>query len=281
MIVVRLAGTKISNLYALVTADDWELGMPVGLAHWDGQKWRWLGKVKNYYFVGIGLVDSHVYLLDSGGSIFEHRSGRLSKTREVPSDDCRSLAVNRTHTILVTCGSGSVFRSCNGEWRRVDTNTLEDMYCAHEFMGKWVLAGSGGTLLRCDYDCEVIGNNSDEVFLTLDGADTVLFAGGTRSLVHIAPPDWQVISVPAPSPVYSVAARSDRDVYCATSNNGILCWNGVQFREVLSKDLLPGQIAKANNTILVGTSRGRMIYYDPPLWKTMEITLDEGYLMDQ
>ena len=288
MKIVRLCGSSAGNIYCLLTPDDWDLGMPEGLAHWNGHAWRWIDKLSGCYSTAMICRGVKLQILDADGTIRTYDSDELLSVAKPPAFrdavDFREFSLVRSHGLGIVGNDGLFFIVDSGSWRKIETHSHNDLYCIRGQEPRCFVCGANGSLLRFDGEqCDEIKTSLHETLLHLDiGEDGSIFLAGVGEdgaflcEYHNA----SIVRHNAPSVIFSVAVISEKEVYCSTTENGVIVWDGSRFAQCLPHGTVLTQFARAGRHLIVGTVEddGNSILSDPPSWRQLSVTLDESFL---
>src|SRR5256885_9681389 len=150
MIIVRLYPSRITDLYILVQDDDWELGMPEGLAHWNGTHWEWIRRFEHSHTRSMKLVDGHLFLLDFDGRIQRRNPDGEWESDKAPNFGYLAMTVSSPSEMLVVGRGGAFLQLQSGRWHPIQTDTTEALNYIHGTPPDCFICGSKGVLLRFD-----------------------------------------------------------------------------------------------------------------------------------
>ena len=296
MDVWRVSGTSLNDLYALVASDNWEWGMPLGLAHWDGVRWQWVKRLEKAWIQRMILESGYLFLLDFNGAVLRadpRGAWQTYQAPRVPPYGYHTALATHPDEILIAGRGGALFRLYQSAWERIETDTTEHLWDLEGASARCLICGDNGTLLRFDGTaCHRLNAGTTHHLTQIDqGPDGLTFvAGGISSrghgsLIRIDPTNaYSCTLFKTPTRFYGLATVSDHEVYGATLDAGVLLWDGRDFAPSLpdgSSTLPPGNsvshLAKINATV-AGCGRGPVIVFGPPTWQQLPVVLDEAFV---
>lgn len=299
----------VHDTYVVVIDDEWELGMPVGVAHWDGSRWLWIKRIEYGFVTDVAFHEGLLWVLDSGGSIYERDVCAEWHTYDLTNHEILAhfpggepqLASGEMHlgynsmwplggdAIGVVGYSGKFFVMQGGNRVWIETGTTATLWAIHGRPPDCFLCGEGGTLLQFDGTrLWSVGPKSEEVFRALDiGFDGTLFVLGTSEHGERVSlwrrengKDCVWTRHDGPANTHSIAVVSADEVYCATFEHGVQRWNGRTSEQSLPAEVLPGEFGKAGETIMVRSYArdAGAILHSPPDWQRIPLDLDPEFL---
>lgn len=290
MKIARICATSQNNIFALITQNQWQLGMPEGIARWDGKKWFWVERLDESYTQQLLMRRGKLYILDADGLVRTWKSG-ISQKQQPPDSRTdvyaaqfspgigfRSFAFIDQNTIGVVGDEGAFFILKNRIWRQIETNTRKRLNYISGRVPQCYIVGADATLLRFDGDeCRQLRSQTEAMITKIDiGNDGVAFAitAGIEDCLLYMGADDMIVKHSAPAPIFNFSAVSERAIYISTADK-VYIWNGLKFE---SENVKSGfhQMEHARNAV-VGVFHDK-IYIKAPFWKAVRCKLDIRFL---
>jgi hypothetical protein len=276
MNVVRLCGNSLSDIYAVLAQDDWATGYPQGLAHWDGANWTWVRRIEKSFAQTIIVHKGLLYILDFGGQIHSLDANKNWNSIQLPVFGCQNLWISDTGEMVVVGVNGACCTYRNNLWEIAQTGIKNDLYSISGNPPDNFIVGGNGRLLR--YDGSSFYKIKTEVRADLTqidmGVDGSLFASGTLLSIYKKDRTWKT-SILDTTPLFSIAVITSQELY-ASSASGVLLWDGSRFSNLLPDTAGVAQLTKVGGIVVGGAPN--TLYYGPPNWKKLPITLNESFL---
>ncbi|MCE9530721.1 MAG: hypothetical protein K8T89_06290 [Planctomycetes bacterium] len=279
-----------------MTQDDWELGMPEGLAHWDGVHWSWIARLENSIIQQIQYFGDLICLLEADGSILTfNRQGFCSKQlgpnipTDVHPDACVSAPLFHSFVFdenlrpIIVGDYGLSFELRNSSWSRVrNTDDKRLNTIAIDTFGV-AFGGNSGSLYRiCGTQCCKVDlpEDTDVVRIStgLDGRAYLLInPPGIFGFAQLDRLETGLIATMNSDVLAMCVVRQNEIIY--STYDGIYLWNGIAAHQLLPNEIT-GQIELIGNFVAVSLKReeGLMILFDHSNWQKRIVTLDQDYL---
>ena len=294
-----LAGQSVTDLYALLQQDNWGLGAAEGLAHYNGQTWRWVGRIDSGsdFVADVQRYEEAILLLTACGQVHCYTPGSglrvgddifVADLIEATSDLLDvSIQAGRVHPDgrLTLVGSrGAVFHRTDG-WSKVPTGAQNDLYCITDGRPHAHVAGTDVAMSfdgkRCLHRVIVSGTT----ILAADELPDGRWVGGAvRSrdglLIYFSPDNEVLDELPLGPPVQSVLVVDD-SILVTLSGRGVHRWDGQRLIPSLTPDMSPGRLYQFDNQVVVGGGTGgpnSLFVLAGDRWDEIPIDLDMKYL---
>jgi hypothetical protein len=192
MKIVRIGGTSLDNILAVVVSED-EAGMPEGAAHWNGHAWRWLARKANAWTIDVQASATSFYLLDFNGAVETWTAARCIATTHVPHVGCNGLCVSNASTLFVAGLRGGLFSISSTGIVQVSLPVTSNLYSITLQKRHPVACGADGVVIQWDGEVArlLLANQGFGLTHIASGVDDFTLATGSASgrgvLVEVAP----------------------------------------------------------------------------------------------
>ncbi len=276
MDVVRVACATTESILAVIVQPDHEVGMPEGLARWNGRNWMWVER-RNTWTLGFKCYEDQWFAVDFSGLLRFYDATGLIATASCPQG-LNDLYVRGQEMFAVGI-DGGFFRYAAGRWERIQHPCQSHLYSISATDEAVYACGAAGVILRyADSRCQQVKVNCDFDFTSIScGKDGAIFAAGgqrengvlvevSKSRVHVLSSRQQDIRTLARTKVYGI----DWD--------GITwVWDGRQTSPVTIGSNFHALCLTRSGPFAIG-GRDRIAIEHQDALRTIPLTLDASFL---
>jgi hypothetical protein len=269
MKIVRYCGRSINDLYLILSKDDWELGDPEGLAHWDGSKWKWILRIDRAFSQQISCFNNEIIVMDidantwriSNDVIASHRSGpvvagNVAPPQGVPPPSFYRFAFAGPGNVLAIGDAGFVCMCHSSGWTRIETGTKEKLNDILQNSSALTICGNHGVILQYDgARCKRVQFDTTDDLLRIDsgsdGSTYILsFSSQTFSFLELKG-TTVVADFKLPHDVIAMSVIEKNKILYSTYD-GVYIWDGMT-PTPLMPGLFVGQIESIGNHITLAS----------------------------